>query len=109
MTFDYYLLCFKFSQWDLFTEVYGCTKIRRKPFRRYDNWSDTTFGRCDISPSTTFGRKNSQVRHSVEIVKPLFFRPNVVLGGTSHLPNVIDYQKKKKMIRNHFVYPTYNL
>ena len=36
---------------------YGCTTIRRKPFRRYDNWSHTTFGRCDSSPSTTFGRK----------------------------------------------------
>ena len=51
----------------------GCTTIRRKPFRRYDNWSHTTFGQCDVSLSTTFGRKNSQVRHLVEIVKSLFF------------------------------------
>ena len=28
-----------------------------KTFRRYDNWSHRTFGRCDILPSTTFGRK----------------------------------------------------
>ena len=35
----------------------GCTTIRRKPFRQYNHWSHTTFGRCDISPSMTFGRK----------------------------------------------------
>ena len=38
-------------------QTYGCTTIRRKSFRPYDNWSHMTFGRCDISPSTTFGRK----------------------------------------------------
>ena len=53
--------------------THGCTTIGRKPFRRYDNWSHTTSGRCDISLSTTFGRKNSQVRHLVEIVNSLFF------------------------------------
>ena len=33
------------------------TTIRRKPFRRYDNSSLTTFGRCDVPSSTTFARK----------------------------------------------------
>ena len=26
----------------------GCTTFRRKSFRRYDFWSHTTFGRCDV-------------------------------------------------------------
>ena len=47
---------------------HGCTTIRRKPFRRYDKWSHTTFRQV-----RHLVEKNSQVRHSVEIVKPLFF------------------------------------
>ena len=55
----------------------------------YDFWSMRRFAEYDIWPKkksgTTFGR-NCQV---------IVFRPNVVLDGSPHLPNVIDYLKKE--------------
>ena len=62
-----------------------------------NHFADTTIGRIRLLVDATFRQerhlveKNSQVRHSVEIVKSLFFRPNVLLNGTSHLPNVTLY------------------
>ena len=33
----------------------GSMTFGRKPFRRNDVWSNTTFGQYDVSPTTTFG------------------------------------------------------
>ena len=79
-----------------------------------NHFADTTIGRTRLLVDATF----RQVRHLVEKkwtgttfgrnCQVVVFRPNVVLDGTSHLPNVIGYLKKN-IIRNHFVYPTCNL
>ena len=34
----------------------GSMTFGRKPFRRNDVWSNATFGRYDVSPTTTFRR-----------------------------------------------------
>ena len=79
-----------------------------------NHFADRTIGRIRLLVDATFHRvrhlveKNSQVRHLVEIVKSLFF------DQTSYSTERRIYQmsliiKKMKIIRNHFVYPTYNL
>ena len=72
-------------------KIPGCTTIRRKPFRRYDNSSHTTFGRCDVSPSTTNGRKKQSGTTFGRNCQDIVFRPNVVLDGMSHRPNFMVY------------------
>ena len=37
------------------TYQYGSMTFGRKPFRRNDVWSNATFGRYNVSPTTTFG------------------------------------------------------
>ena len=39
-------------------------KFGRKPFRRNDVWSNATFDRYDVSPTTTFGRLRQMVENS---------------------------------------------
>ena len=74
-----------------------------------NHFADMTIGRIRLLVDATFRRvrhlveNNSQVRHSVEIVKSLFF------DQTSYSTEHRIYQmsliiKKKKIIRNHFVY-----
>ena len=41
----------------------------RKPFRRNDVWSNATFGRYDVSPTTTFGRLRQLVENSSNYVE----------------------------------------
>ena len=37
----------------------------RKPFRRNDVWSNATFGRYDVLPTTTIGRKFVELRRNL--------------------------------------------
>ena len=41
----------------------------RKPFRRNDVWSNATFGRYDVSPTTTLGRLRQLVENSSNYVE----------------------------------------
>ena len=41
----------------------------RKQFRRNDVWSNATFGRCDVSPATTFRLLRQLVENSSKYVE----------------------------------------
>ena len=70
----------------------------RKPFRRNDVWSSATFGRYDVSPTTTFGRLRQLVEISSNYVeiwsKTDLYRKNkknVYIYG-SHISNIVSRQ-----------------
>ena len=52
-----------------YTEKNGSMTIGRKPFRRNDVWSNATFGRYDVSPTTTLGRLRQLVENSSNYVE----------------------------------------
>ena len=47
----------------------GSMTFGRKPFGRNDVWSNVTFGRYDVSPTTTFVRLRQMVENSSNYVE----------------------------------------
>ena len=47
----------------------GSMTFGRKPFRRNDGWLNATFGRNDVSPTTTLGRLRQLVENSSNYVE----------------------------------------
>ena len=72
----------------------GCMSIGQKPFRRYDKSSHMTFGQCNISSSTTFGRKKQSGMTFGRNCQVIVFRPNVLLDETSLIIKKKENHKK---------------
>ena len=66
----------------------------RKPFRPNDVWSNATFGRYDVLPTTTFGRLRQMVENSSKFGRRLIRKEKIknVYIYDPHISNIFSRQ-----------------